>query len=91
VPRIFLHPQYVRGAHAHGRTRHGSGPHAHDGRRRASRREEDTERQRLQLAADRAFCDIRAASRFAFAVGNTTGGVDPTRAASSKRGGATLS
>jgi hypothetical protein len=45
-------------------------------RRRAGRREEDTERKRLQLAADRVFCDIRAASKFAFARGDRTAGVD---------------
>jgi hypothetical protein len=45
-------------------------------RRRASRREEDTERKRLQLAADRVFCDIRTAGMFALAIGDKAAGVD---------------
>lgn len=38
--------------------------------------DEFNRRRAMQRAADRVFCDIRAASRFAFAVGDRTGSID---------------
>jgi hypothetical protein len=59
-------------------------------RRRASRREEDTERKRLQLAADRVFCDIRATPKFAFGIGERMGAVEQLEIEVNNRSGSVV-
>jgi hypothetical protein len=59
-------------------------------RRRAIRREEDTERRRLQLAANRVFCDIRPATGMFFARGDATGSVEQLEIEVNNRSGSVV-